>query len=35
MWFLIVNTAQAGCPTYISGKTWGGVYKDQGAKIRR
>lgn len=35
MWFLIVNTAKAGCPTYISGKTWGGVYKDQGPKIRR
>ncbi len=32
MWFLILNTAKKGCPTYISGKTWGGVYKDQGAK---
>lgn len=33
MWFLIVNTAQKGCPTYIAGKTWGGVYKEYGQVI--
>jgi hypothetical protein len=33
MWFLIVNTAKKGCPTYITGKSWGGVYKENGPKI--
>lgn len=35
VWFLVVNTARKGCPTYIASKTWGGVYKDEGPKIRR
>lgn len=35
MWFLIVNTARPGCPTYIAGKTWGNIYKDEGPRIRR
>ena len=33
MWFLQINTAADGCPTYIAGKTWGNVYKTQGPKI--
>jgi hypothetical protein len=32
MWFLIVNTRKKGCPSYIAGKTWGGVYRAQGSK---
>ena len=32
VWFLIVNTARPGCPTYIATKTWGGVYKAEGPK---
>lgn len=27
VWFLIVNTARKGCPTYIATRTYGGVYK--------
>lgn len=33
MWFLIINTAKKGCPTYIAGKTWGGVYNAEGSKF--
>lgn len=33
MWFLIINTAKKGCPTYISGTTWGGIYREEGSKI--
>ncbi|WP_299691345.1 hypothetical protein [uncultured Tateyamaria sp.] len=33
VWFLIVNTAKPGCPTYIATKTWGDVYKAQGPKM--
>ena len=33
MWFLQVNTAKKGCPTYIAGKTWGDTYKAQGPKL--
>ena len=33
MWFLIVNTARKGCPTYITGTSWGGVYKKHGRKM--
>ncbi len=33
VWFLIINTAKPGCPTYIATKTWGGVYKAQGPKM--
>lgn len=32
VWFLIVNTARPGCPTYIATKTWGGVYRAEGPK---
>ncbi len=32
VWFLIVNTAKPGCPTYIATKTWGGIYKAEGPK---
>ncbi|MEO0501995.1 MAG: hypothetical protein AAFZ14_01630 [Pseudomonadota bacterium] len=33
VWFLIINTAKPGCPTYIATKTWGGVYNAQGPKM--
>ena len=33
MWFLIINTAKPGCPTYIATKTWGGVYRAEGPKM--
>lgn len=33
MWFLIINTAKKGCPSYIAGTTWGGVYRAEGSKI--
>ena len=33
MWFLIINTAQKGCPTYIKGKSHTGMYKDSGPKL--
>ncbi|WP_299613867.1 hypothetical protein [uncultured Tateyamaria sp.] len=33
MWFLIVNTRKKGCPAYIAGKTWGGVYRAEGSKM--
>ncbi len=32
MWFLIVNTSQPGCPTYIKGYSMDGVYKAHGPK---
>ena len=35
VWFLIVNTAKKGCPTYIASKTWGGIYKSEGPKVGR
>ncbi|GGX54863.1 hypothetical protein GCM10007385_24020 [Tateyamaria omphalii] len=33
MWFLIVNTRKKGCPTYITGNTWGDIYRAQGPKM--
>ena len=33
VWFLIINTARKGCPTYIATKTWGDIYRAQGPKI--
>lgn len=33
VWFLIINTARPGCPTYIASRTWGGVYKAQGPRV--
>lgn len=33
VWFLIVNTARKGCPTYFATKTWGDIYKAEGPKI--
>jgi len=33
MWFLIINTARKGCPTYITTKSHTGMYKAHGAKI--
>jgi len=33
MWFLIINTRKKGCPSYISGTTWGGIYREQGSKM--
>ncbi|MEL7091040.1 MAG: hypothetical protein AAFN94_04825 [Pseudomonadota bacterium] len=33
VWFLIINTAKPGCPTYIATKTWGGVYQAEGRKM--
>ena len=33
MWFLIVNTAKKGCPSYIAGKTWGKIYRAEGSKF--
>lgn len=33
MWFLVINTAKKGCPSYIAGKTWGDVYKAEGPKV--
>ncbi|MEP1586969.1 MAG: hypothetical protein ABJR46_14725 [Tateyamaria sp.] len=33
MWFLIVNTAKKGCPSYIAGTTWGGIYRAEGSKF--
>ncbi|WP_299546029.1 hypothetical protein [uncultured Tateyamaria sp.] len=33
MWFLIVNTRKKGCPAYIAGKTWGGIYRAEGSKM--
>ncbi|WP_299603956.1 hypothetical protein [uncultured Tateyamaria sp.] len=33
MWFLIVNTRKKGCPAYIAGTTWGGIYRAQGSKM--
>ena len=33
MWFLIVNTAKPGCPTYITGNTWGNVYAPNAPRI--
>lgn len=32
MWFLIINTARPGCPSYIATKTWGNVYNVVGPK---
>ncbi|UOA26523.1 hypothetical protein [Pseudosulfitobacter sp. DSM 107133] len=34
MWFLIINTAKPGCPTYIAGKTWGGIYREHGKILK-
>ena len=33
MWFLIVNTRKKGCPSYIAGNTWGGIYRAEGSKM--
>ena len=33
MWFLIVNTRKKGCPSYIAGTTWGGIYRAEGSKM--
>lgn len=35
MWFLIINTAKPGCPTYIAGTTWGGIYRAHGTILKR
>lgn len=33
IWFLIVNTAQKGCPTYINMQSHTGMYKEHGPKM--
>ncbi len=33
MWFLIVNTAKKGCPTYYKVSSSSSVYQDMGPKI--
>ncbi|WP_299627326.1 hypothetical protein [uncultured Tateyamaria sp.] len=33
VWFLIINTARPGCPSYIATETWGGIYRAEGPKI--
>ncbi|WP_299373524.1 hypothetical protein [uncultured Tateyamaria sp.] len=33
MWFLIINTRKKGCPSYIAGTTWGGIYRAEGSKM--
>ncbi len=35
IWFLIVNTAKPGCPTYVAGTSWGNIYQKEGPKVRR
>ncbi len=35
MWFLIINTAKPGCATYITGTTWGGIYRAHGKILKR
>ncbi len=33
IWFLIVNTAKPGCPTYIATRTWGNIYEAEAPRI--